>query len=182
MENNNFRGIPTSLFLNGPKLGIVTDPQSVSNVIGVATFTGIATATFPDTNFDFDGGSIAFKWYFDGSRILDTSEDSNSNAEIVGFSSATGTGSTITVNGLTVGDDGKEVYFETTYIGSAYETTSPRTAGTAMHLMNHFSQVSQQYQYFQLLKLHPNQKVWLLEKLLKQVIPLRQEQLQEVDQ
>jgi len=43
MENINFRGIPTSLFLNGPKLGIVTDPQSV-NAIGVATFTGIATA------------------------------------------------------------------------------------------------------------------------------------------
>jgi hypothetical protein len=115
MENINFRGIPTSLFLNGPKLGIVTDPQSVSNVIGFATFTGIATATFPDTNFDFDsvsGGSIAFKWYFDGSRILDTSEDSNSNAEIVGFSSATGTGSTITISGLEVGDSGKEIYFE----------------------------------------------------------------------
>ena len=75
MENINFRGIPTSLFLNGPKLGIVTDPQSV-NVIGFATFTGIATATFPDTNFDLDGGSIAFKWYFDGSQILDTTEDS----------------------------------------------------------------------------------------------------------
>ena len=64
MENINFRGIPTSLFLNGPKLGIVTDPQSV-NAVGFATFTGIATATFLDNNFDFDGGSIAFKWYFD---------------------------------------------------------------------------------------------------------------------
>ena len=71
MENINFRGIPTSLFLNGPKLGIVTDPQSVSDSIGVATFTGIATATFPDTNFSLDGGSIAFKWYFDGSLISD---------------------------------------------------------------------------------------------------------------
>ena len=135
MENINFRGIPTSLFLNGPKVGIVTDPQSVSNVIGVTTFTGIATATFPDTNFDFDsvsGGSIAFKWYFDGSRILDTSEDSNSNAEIVGFSSATGTGSTITINGLTTDDDGKEVYFEAEYVPSAYSqpTGSAVTAGT----------------------------------------------------
>ena len=55
MENNNYRGIPTSLFLNGPKLGIVTDPQSVSNVIGVATFTGIATASFPD------GGTTVMK-------------------------------------------------------------------------------------------------------------------------
>ena len=143
MENINFRGIPTSLFLNGPKLGIVTDPQSVSNVVGFVTFTGIATATFPDTNFDFDsvsGGSIAFKWYFDGSRILDTSEDSNSNAEIVGFSSATGTGSTITISGLTVDDTGKEVYFEADYVPSAYQTTPPVTAGTARSTGNAFNE------------------------------------------
>ena len=65
MENINFRGIPTSLFLNGPKLGIVTDPQSVSDSIGVATFTGIATATFPDTNFSLDGGSICLLYTSD---------------------------------------------------------------------------------------------------------------------
>ena len=140
MENINFRGIPTSLFLNGPKLGIVTDPQSVSNVIGVATFTGIATATFPDTNFALDGGSVAFNWYFDGSRILDTSEDSTSNAEIVGFSSATGTGSTITISGLEVGDSGKEVYFEAEYVPSAYQTTPPVTAGTARSTGNAFNE------------------------------------------
>jgi hypothetical protein len=48
MENNNFRGIPTSLFLNGPNLEIVNNPQNATNVIGVATFTGIATATAAD--------------------------------------------------------------------------------------------------------------------------------------
>jgi hypothetical protein len=140
MENINFRGIPTSLFLNGPKVGIVTDPQSVSNVLGVATFTGIATATFPDTNFALDGGSVAFNWYFDGSRILDTSEDSASNAEIVGFSSATGAGSTITISGLTTDDDGKEVYFEAEYVPSAYQTTPPVTAGTARSTGNAFNE------------------------------------------
>ena len=36
----------TSLFLNGPKLGIVTNPQDVIDVVGIATFTGIATASF----------------------------------------------------------------------------------------------------------------------------------------
>jgi len=142
MENINFRGIPTSLFLNGPKVGIVTDPQSVSNVIGVATFTGIATATFPDTNFDFDGGSIAFKWYLDGSELSDDegAETSNNNASIVGFSSATGTGSTITINGLTVDDDGKEVYFEAEYVPSAYQSSSPVTAGTARSTGNAFNE------------------------------------------
>ena len=255
MENINFRGIPTSLFLNGPKVGIVTDPQSVPNVTGFATFTGIATATYnsimysndltspgalktktdgfngtlsgrsegvggltftpippisysssvevydnnnvtkgringgsyvqhatdsfvtiasgsgiittmdflrtdsggvdagfvairvdgnilkdADTNFALDGGSVAFNWYFDGSRILDTSEDSNSNAEIVGFSSATGTGSTITINGLTLDDNGKEVYFEAEYVPSAYQTTPPVTAGTARSTGNAFNE------------------------------------------
>ena len=142
MENINFRGIPTSLFLNGPKVGIVTDPQSVSNVIGVATFTGIATASFPDTNFALDGGSIAFKWYLDGSELSDDegAETSNNNASIVGFSSATGTGSTITINGLTVDDDGKEVYFEAEYVPSAYQSSSPVTAGTARSTGNAFNE------------------------------------------
>ena len=140
MENINFRGIPTSLFLNGPKLGIVTDPQSLSDVVGVATFTGIATATFPDTNFALDGGSVAFKWYYDGSQILDTTEDSDSNASIVGFSSATGAGSTITINGITTDDTGKEIYFEADYVPSAYQTTPPRTAGTARSTGNAFNE------------------------------------------
>jgi hypothetical protein len=76
MDNINSRGIPTSLFLNGPKLGIVTDPQSQTGVIGVATFTGIATASFPNPTDGVNDGSIEINWYFDGSRILDTSEDS----------------------------------------------------------------------------------------------------------
>ena len=71
MENINFRGIPTSLFLNGPKVDVVTDPENKEITGGIVTFTGIATATFPDTNFSLDGGSIAFKWYFDGSLISD---------------------------------------------------------------------------------------------------------------
>ena len=142
MENNNYRGIPTSLFLNGPKLGIVTDPQDQQDVVGVATFTGIATATFPDSNFDLDGGSIAFKWYFDGSQILDTTEDNNSNASIVGFSSATGTGSTITISGLANDDNGKEVYFTADYVPSAYSQPagSAVTAGTARSTGNAFNE------------------------------------------
>jgi hypothetical protein len=142
MENINFRGVPTSLFLNGPKVGIVTDPQDQQDIIGIATFTGIATATFPDSNFDLDGGSIAFKWYFDGSQILDTSEDSTSNAEIVGFSSATGTGSTITISGLTNSDNTKEVYFTADYVPSAYSQPagSAVTAGTARSTGNAFNE------------------------------------------
>ena len=145
MENINFRGIPTSLFLNGPKVGIITDPQTQENVVGVATFTGIATATFPDTNFALDGGSIAFKWYFDGSLISDDegTQNANNNASIVGFSSATGTGSTITINGLTINDSNKEIYFEAEYVPSAYSepTGSAVTAGTAKSTGNAFNEI-----------------------------------------
>ena len=145
MENNNFRGIPTSLFLNGPKLGIVTDPQSQTDVIGVATFTGIATASFPNPTDGVNDGSIEINWYFDGSKIANDEGTQNytSNASIVGFSSATGTGSTITINGLTTDDSNKEVYFTADYIPSAYQTTSPVTAGTARSTGNAFNELLQ---------------------------------------
>ena len=83
MENINFRGIPTSLFLNGPKLGIVTDPQDQSEVIGFATFTGIATVTAGaggtmDAGIGM-GASIVFKWYLDGSEVKDINIDNNIN-------------------------------------------------------------------------------------------------------
>ena len=58
------------------------------------------------------GGSIAFKWYFDGSEVKDINIDNNSRATILGFSSATGTGTTITFNDLTSDDSGKEIYLK----------------------------------------------------------------------
>jgi hypothetical protein len=111
MENINFRGIPTSLFLNGPELEIVTNPQNISDIAGIATFTGIATATG-----QIDGGSIAFQWYYDGS-LVSNSDDIN----IVNFDTATGTGSSITISNIsTENDDGKSVYFVVDYNPSAY--------------------------------------------------------------
>ena len=111
MENNNFRGIPTSLFLNGPELEIVTNPQNISDITGIATFTGIATATG-----QIDGGSIAFQWYYDGSLV-----SNSDNINIVNFDTATGTGSSITISNIsTENDDGKSVYFVADYIPSAY--------------------------------------------------------------
>ena len=132
MENINFRGIPTSLFLNGPKLGIVTDPQDQSEVIGFATFTGIATVTAGaggtmDAGIGM-GASIVFKWYLDGSEVKDINIDNNSRATILGFSSATGYGTTITFNDLTSDDSGKEVYYTVDFVPTAYS----QPAGTAV--------------------------------------------------
>ena len=132
MENINFRGIPTSLFLNGPKLGIVTDPQDQSEVVGFATFTGIATVTAGaggtmDAGIGM-GASIVFKWYLDGSEVKDINIDNNSRATILGFSSATGYGTTITFNALTSDDSGKEVYYTVDFVPTAYS----QPAGTAV--------------------------------------------------
>ena len=142
MENINFRGIPTSLFLNGPKLGISSDPQDQLRRVGVATFTGIATASFPNPTDGVNNGSIEFKWYFDGSQIVDTFFDSNSNASIDFFDDALGYGSTITINGLTEDDDSKKVYFEADYVPTAYSqpTGSVVTAGTARSTGNAFNE------------------------------------------
>ena len=142
MENINFRGIPTSLFLNGPKLGIVTDPQDQSEIVGFATFTGIATVTAGaggtmDAGIGM-GASIAFKWYLDGSEVKDINIDNTSRATILGFSSATGYGTTITFNNLTTADTGKEVYYTVDLIPTAYSqpTGSDVTAGTARSTAN----------------------------------------------
>ena len=133
----------TSLFLNGPKLGIVTSPQDLTGVIGIATFTGIATASFPTSSDGVNDGSIELKWYYDGSRILDTSEDSTSNASIVGFTSALGYGSTITITGLDVYDNDKEVYFAADYVPTAYSQPigTTVTAGTARSTGNAYNEL-----------------------------------------
>lgn len=142
MENNNFRSIPTSLFLNGPKLSIVSNPQSITESAGVATFTGIATAIYEDPRFELDGGSVDIRWYFDGQRILDSSVDPNSRATIVGFNSTTGTGSTIIISNLDGNDNGKLVYFEADYIPAAYSypVGSDVIAGTARSTANAFNE------------------------------------------
>ena len=132
MENINFRGIPTSLFLNGPKVGIVTDPQDQVEVIGFATFTGIATATAGaggtmDSGIGI-GASIVFKWYLDGTEVQDINVDDTSRATILGFSTATGFGSTITFNSLVAADSGKEVYFTADFVPTAYS----QPVGTAV--------------------------------------------------
>ena len=142
MENINFRGIPTSLFLNGPKLGIVTDPQDQLSVVGFATFTGIATATVGasgtmDAGIGM-GASIAFKWYVNETEVKDINIDNTSRATIVGFSTATGYGSTITFNNLIADDSGKEVYFTADFIPTAYSQPvgTDVVAGTARSTAN----------------------------------------------
>jgi hypothetical protein len=126
------KSIPTKLFLNGPVLSFVSHPQSVTDITGIATFSGIATAFFPSQtpeNNAIDDGSISFEWYFDGQRVLDSLEDSSSSASI----ETVGTATTLTISGLDVNDNGKEVYVVANYEPTAYSQPvgSAVTVGTA---------------------------------------------------
>jgi hypothetical protein len=124
----------TTLDLNGPFLSFTTQPVGVSSAgVGVgstgggtATFVGIATATFTTvdgtpTNPATNTGSIAYQWYEEGVGAL-------SNSTYV-----TGTATTtLTLSNLiTPTDNQRKFYVEADYIPSAYQSSSPVTAGTA---------------------------------------------------
>ena len=63
IEQNLYRETPTTLDLNGPILSFTTNPVGIATTsnTGSVTFSGIATATFP--NAADNSGSIAYRWY-----------------------------------------------------------------------------------------------------------------------
>ena len=89
--------IQSDLDLNGPILSFSTQPvgTSCSVASGIATFIGIATATFPDTQTERDTntGTVTHQWY-SGTTAL--SDGTTSGVTITG--SAT---TTLTLSGLT---------------------------------------------------------------------------------
>ena len=127
------KNLPTKLFLNGPELSFTTQPGDVTTSSGIATFTGIATAGFPEGSTAVNDGSISFEWYFDGSKITDSAE-----GDIV----TVGTASTLTLTGLDSEDDLKQVYVVADYSPTAYSfpTGSDVTAGTARSTGNAFNE------------------------------------------
>jgi len=109
---NFFQITPTELHLNGPNVGFSSLPKDANaNILGIATFTAIGTASFPYNVVD---GSFAFDWYFDGVNIQDASVDPTSNAEIE-TSGVLGI-STLTLSGLSGSDNNKKVYVVANYI------------------------------------------------------------------
>ena len=108
-----FPDVSTTLDLNGPKLSFSTQPvgAAISVASGIATFTGIATATFPSDQptRSTNTGSIAYQWYKDDIALSDGS-------------SITGSGTTIlTLSGLTSPDDDlSDLFLRADYVPSAY--------------------------------------------------------------
>ena len=107
------RSIPTTLKLNGPSLEYLTQPVDVSeSLVGLATFTGIVSATYPSSPGDIVEGSFEFHWFLGETEIFDTAVDSNSNADIV----SSGNISTCTFANIPSVDSGKSVSVITDYI------------------------------------------------------------------
>jgi hypothetical protein len=121
----------TTLDLNGPILSFASHPASASACTsGIATFVGIATATFPtqDPQNPATGtGYISYRWHWEGYGEL--SDGDLNGTTIVG--SAT---TTLTLSGISssVLFNNSRFFLRSDYIPSAYAVPgSDVTAGTA---------------------------------------------------
>ena len=110
-----FRLVPTGLDLNGPDLSFTTNPVGVAtSTAGIATFTGIATATFATVgdvaNSVNNLGIITYRWYRVGVGSL---TDGNTSAG----NTITGAGSTVlTISSLSNDVNQGEYYLQADYV------------------------------------------------------------------
>ena len=110
------RSIPTTLKLNGPTLAYLTQPVDTSeSITGFATFTGIATATYPSSPGDIIEGTFEFHWYLDNTEIFNSS-----GIAIV----SSGNISTCTFSNIPSTSDGKLVKIITDYIPGTNESNA----------------------------------------------------------
>ena len=128
----------TTLDLNGPVISITTQPEAVSTC-GVATFTGIATATFPTqtpSNPAKLTGSLSYQWYYKVGSATTSGQMSNGAMVGLGLTGITGAASTnLTVYGTSTTEpytlEGIKFFLRPDYDPSAYGTADPITVATA---------------------------------------------------
>ena len=110
-----FRLVPTGLDLNGPDLSFTTNPVGVAtSTAGIATFTGIATATFSTVgdvaNSVNNLGIITYRWWRVGVGSLTDGTTSAGNT-------ISGAGSTVlTVSSLSNDVNQGEYYLQADYV------------------------------------------------------------------
>ena len=118
----------TTLDLNGPFLRYTTQPSLSGDVSngGSVTLVGVTTAEFAHNPTTIPGervtntGTVQYQWYIDGVAAVDGTNISGAGT------------SEITISNLTNPiDNGKSVVLYASYAPSAYQTSSPVTAGTA---------------------------------------------------
>ena len=110
-----FRLVPTGLDLNGPDLSFTTNPVGVAtSTAGIATFTGIATATFATvgdvSNSSNNLGIITYRWHQVG--VGSDTDGTTSTGNTI-----TGAGTTIlTINGLNNDINQAEYFLQADYV------------------------------------------------------------------
>jgi len=112
IEQQQYRYIPTELELNGPILSFTSQPTGLStDHSGIATFTGIATATFPTqvpANPALNSGSISYRWYEVGIGAL------SNGTNVTGAATTTLTLSNL----VSPTDNGRQFYLALDYVPS----------------------------------------------------------------
>ena len=103
-----FPNVQSTLDLNGPTLSFTSQPvgTSCSVASGIATFIGIATATFPPTQTERETntGNISYQWYSGTTALTD-------GANVTGSGTTT-----LTLSGLTSpSDNNKGVFLQIGY-------------------------------------------------------------------
>ncbi len=123
----------TTLDLNGPILSFIQQPSSVTLNSGEsATFSGIATATYPTqdpVNPATNTGSISYQWYVDGYGAL-----VDGSIPVLGLTVVGSATTTLSVSNVTTPtSNNKRFYLVADVIPSAYSqpTGSAVIAGTA---------------------------------------------------
>ena len=133
-----FRLVPTALDLNGPDLAFTTNPVGVAtSTAGIATFTGIATATFATvgdvSNSVNNLGIITYRWWKVGLGSLTDGTTSAGNT-------ITGAGTTIlTLSSLSNDINQGEYYLQADYVPESISGVTSVSLGgvfTGMHLTN----------------------------------------------
>jgi hypothetical protein len=121
----------TTLDLNGPVLSFVQHPDSASSCTsGIATFVGLATATFPTqdpANPATNTGYISYNWYLNDEVLID--------GDLNGTTITGAATTTLTLSGISSAIllNGSRVFLRADYIPSAYSQPdgSDVNAGTA---------------------------------------------------
>ena len=125
---NHFRQVNSTLDLNGPTLSFSTQPVGTSCSIasGIATFIGIATASFPadQTSRNTNTGAISYQWYKNTTALSD-------GTNVIGSGTTT-----LTLSGLTSPTDNAEVFLQADYVPSAYTGSTPNAINEPLNSNN----------------------------------------------
>jgi hypothetical protein len=106
-----FRTPPTELYLNGPELEILTQPQNtISSVGGTSTFTSSVRAFFKNNQESpVADGAILYQWFDQNGPLIDGTKISGSKSN------------TLTISNVQSPNDNRSLYLRATYIPGGYD-------------------------------------------------------------